>query len=75
MSTVSTPAVTTSDLVQVIGTEDGSVLVNAATLGFYGATAVAQHAAIADAAVDAASAIAQLNLLLAAMRSLGLIAT
>jgi hypothetical protein len=49
---------------------------NASTdlIGFYGATAVDQPAAVADA-TDAASAITQLNLLLARMRELGLIAT
>lgn len=43
-------------------------------IGFYNATPVAQPAAVADA-TDAASVITQLNLLLARMRTLGLIAT
>jgi hypothetical protein len=43
-------------------------------VGFYNATPVAQPAAVADA-TDAASAITQLNALLARLRSLGLIAT
>jgi hypothetical protein len=43
-------------------------------LGFFNATPVVQQAAIADA-TDAATAITQLNDLLAAMRTLGLIAT
>jgi hypothetical protein len=43
-------------------------------LGFFNATPVVQQAAVADA-TDAATAITQLNDLLAAMRTLGLIAT
>lgn len=43
-------------------------------LGFYNATPVAQPAAVADA-TDAASVITQLNLALARLRTLGLIAT
>jgi hypothetical protein len=43
-------------------------------LGFYGATPVVQQAAVADA-TDAATAITQLNDLLARLRTLGLIAT
>lgn len=43
-------------------------------LGFYGATAVTQPAAVADA-TDAASAITQLNALLSRLRSTGLIST
>lgn len=43
------------------------------TLGFYGATPVAQHAAIANA-TDADSAITQLNLVIATLHNLGLIA-
>jgi hypothetical protein len=46
----------------------------AATVGFFGATAVAQPAAVADA-TDAAAVIAQLNALLARLRTIGLIAT
>jgi hypothetical protein len=64
---------------------EGSVLITTATgtnriqsngtgLGFFAVTPVAQPAAIADA-TDAATAITQLNDLLAAMRTLGLIAT
>lgn len=45
-----------------------------ASLSFFGATPVARPAAIANA-TDAATAISQLNLTLAALRSLGLIAT
>jgi hypothetical protein len=43
-------------------------------IGFFGAAAAAQPTAVADA-TDAASAITQLNALLARMRTLGLIAT
>jgi hypothetical protein len=43
-------------------------------IGFFGATAAAQPAAVADA-TDAASVITQLNALLSRMRTLGLIAT
>jgi hypothetical protein len=58
------------------GTLRGIKLGSASTdlLGFFGATPVVQQAAIADA-TDAATAITQLNDLLAAMRTLGLIAT
>jgi hypothetical protein len=58
------------------GTLRGIKLGSAATslLGFFGATPVVQQAAVADA-TDAATAITQLNDLLAAMRTLGLIAT
>ena len=45
-----------------------------ATLGFYGKTAVARPAAIANAS-DAGTVILRLNDLLAAVRALGLIAT
>ena len=45
-----------------------------ASLGFYNATPVVQPTAVADA-TDAATAISQLNLLLARVRTLGLIAT
>lgn len=44
-------------------------------LGFWNAAPVVQPAAVADAAVDAASAIAQLNNLLAKLRTIGIIAT
>jgi len=58
------------------GTTTGTKIGTATTqkLGFYNATPVAQPAAVADA-TDAASVITQLNLLLARMRTLGLIAT
>ena len=46
----------------------------ASLIGFYGDTPVNQPDAIADAS-DAASAISQLNALLATMRELGLIET
>lgn len=52
----------------------GALTHTGTTAGFYGHTPVTQHAAIADA-TDAGSAITQLNLALAALRSLGLIAT
>jgi len=42
-------------------------------IGFYGATPVAQPAAIADA-TDAATAITKLNAVIAALETLGLIA-
>jgi hypothetical protein len=47
---------------------------NGTTVGFYGTAPATQHAAIANA-TDAASAITQLNLALATLRALGLIAT
>jgi hypothetical protein len=58
------------------GTLRGIKLGSATTslLGFYGATPVAQQAAVADA-TDAASTQARLNDLLARLRTLGLIAT
>jgi hypothetical protein len=58
------------------GTLRGIKIGSASTslLGFFGATPVVQQAAVADA-TDAATAITQLNDLLAAMRTLGLIAT
>lgn len=58
------------------GTLRGIKLGSAATslLGFYGATPVVRPAAVADA-TDAATAISQLNAVLARLRSLGLIAT
>ena len=58
------------------GTLRGLRIGSAATslLGFYTATPVAQPAAVADA-TDAASGITQLNLALARLRTLGLIAT
>jgi hypothetical protein len=58
------------------GTLRGIKLGSAATslLGFYGATPVVRPAAVADA-TDAATAISQLNAVLARLRTLGLIAT
>jgi hypothetical protein len=58
------------------GTLRGIKIGSASTslLGFFGATPVVQQAAVADA-TDAATAITQLNDLLARLRTLGLIAT
>jgi hypothetical protein len=58
------------------GTLRGIKLGSAATslLGFYGATPVVRPTAVADA-TDAATAISQLNAVLARLRTLGLIAT
>jgi len=53
---------------------DGDLNHDGSNVGFYGTAPAAQHAAIANA-TDAASAITQLNLALATLRSLGLIAT
>ena len=50
------------------------ISINGTGVGFYGTAPAAQHAAIADA-TDAASAITQLNLALAALRATGYIAT
>lgn len=70
----------TNPLTDVPGTTQTSSLarsqslgVSGGTVGFYGGTPVARPAAIANA-TDAASAITQLNLLLAAQRSQNLIA-
>jgi hypothetical protein len=59
-----------------VGTTNGTKIGTATTqkLGFYNATPVVQPTAVADA-TDAATAISQLNALLAHMRTLGLIAT
>ena len=59
-----------------VGTTTGTKIGTATTqkLGFYNATPVVQPTAVADA-TDAATAISQLNALLAHMRTLGLIAT
>ena len=59
-----------------VGTTTGTKIGTATTqkLGFYNKTPVVQPIAVADA-TDAASAITQLNALLARMRDLGLIAT
>jgi hypothetical protein len=64
----------TGDL--ILTTATGTKIGTATTqkLGFFNATPVVQPAAVADA-TDAATAITQLNDLLAAMRTLGLIAT
>jgi hypothetical protein len=70
-------AITVSDGGNVVlGTTTGTKIGTATTqkLGFYNATPVVQPVAVADA-TDAASAITQLNALLARMRTLGLIAT
>jgi|TARA_R110000803_G_scaffold77237_2_gene142104 hypothetical protein len=58
------------------GGPDGTLLGQSASdlVGFYGGTTVDQPAAIADA-TDAATAITQCNLALAALRELNLIAT
>lgn len=64
--------VVSSPVVQFLG-QDVQVAGAAGTIGAFGATPVTQPAAIANA-TDAASAITQLNLALAALRSLGLIA-
>ena len=60
----------------ILGTTTGTKIGTATTqkLGFYNKTPVVQPAAVADA-TDAATAITQLNALLARMRDLGLIAT
>jgi hypothetical protein len=59
-----------------VGTTTGTKIGTATTqkLGFFNATPVVQPTAVADA-TDAATAISQLNALLAHMRTLGLIAT
>lgn len=58
------------------GNDDGTVLGQSATslVGFYGATPVDQPAAVADA-TDAATAITQLNAVIAALEELGLLAS
>ena len=70
-------AITVSDGGNVVlGTTTGTKIGTATTqkLGFYNATPVVQPTAVANA-TDAATAISQLNALLAHMRMLGLIAT
>jgi hypothetical protein len=59
-----------------VGTTTGTKIGTATTqkLGFYNATPVVQPTAVADA-TDAATAITQLNDLLAKLRTLGIIAT
>lgn len=73
MSSTSTPAVTLTPVVQFVGQD---VLIGNAdgTVAFYGETPVAQQAGIANA-TDAATAITQLNLVIARLETLGLIAT
>lgn len=58
------------------GGSDGTKLGQSATdkVGFYGATPVVQPAGIADA-TDAATAITKCNAVIAALETLGLIAT
>lgn len=55
---------------------DGTMLGQSATdkVGFYGATPVVQPAGIADA-TDATTVIAKCNLIIAALESVGIIAT
>lgn len=69
---------TDTSAVQVVtlGATNGTRIGSGATekLGFYGAAPVVRPAAVADA-TDAASAITQLNALLARLRTLGLITT
>lgn len=57
------------------GSDDGTCLGQSATalISFYGATPVDQPAAVADA-TDAATAISQLNLVIAALIEVGLLA-
>jgi hypothetical protein len=64
------------DISLVLGTTNGTKIGTATTqkLGFFDKTPVVQPLAVADA-TDAATAITQLNALLARMRDLGLIAT
>lgn len=54
------------------GNEDGVVIPG--KVGFYGTTPVAQPATIADA-TDAATAITKLNAVIAALETLGLVAS
>jgi hypothetical protein len=58
------------------GSPDGCQIGGAATdkIGFYGKTPAVQPASIA-AATDAATAISQANLVIAALKTLGLVAT
>lgn len=73
MSSTSTPATTTTAVFQFLG-QDVQVGSSDGTVGFYGTTPVAQVATIANA-TDAASAITQLNLVIAALKTTGLIAS
>ena len=68
--------VNSSGNIRVVGNAeiDGDLNHDGSNVGFYGTAPAVQHAAIADA-TDAATAITQLNLALATLRSLGLIAT
>lgn len=63
-----------NNIIEVKATGDGSGGIINKAIGLYGGTPATQHAAIADA-TDAATAITQLNLLLAANRAISLIAT
>lgn len=63
-----------NDVIVAQATGNGSGGITNKAIGLYGTTPATQHAAIADA-TDAASAITQLNLLLAANRAIGVIAT
>lgn len=56
------------------GSGGDGIWVDGLGVGFFGATPAAQPSAVADA-TDAASAVTQLNALLARLRTLGLIAT
>lgn len=60
--------------VQAVGNGSGGIDAATKAIGLYGTIPATQHAAIADA-TDAATAITQLNLALAALRAIGLIAT
>ena len=64
----------TNNIIEVKATGDGAGGITNKAIGLYGGTPATQHAAIADA-TDAATAITQLNLLLAANRAISLIAT
>lgn len=68
------PAVLGTDTAGIVADDTDGVVITG-KLGVFGHAAAVQPVAIANAAVDAASAIAQLNLLLAALRGIGLIAT
>lgn len=73
MSSTSTPAVTTTAVVQFLG-QDVQIANADGTVGFFGVTPVVQPVAIANP-TDAATAITQQVLILNALRTLGLIAT
>lgn len=67
------PAVLGTDVAGIVADDTDGVVITG-NVGFYGHAAGAQHAAIANA-TDPASVITQLNLLLAAARANGFIAT